>query len=76
MLGESPRWHDGRLWLADWAAHEVIAVDTAGRSEVILRVPRTMIMPGMLPCVNGYRRSSLKSASRVTSVYRCLWQCV
>ena len=39
MLGESPRWHDGRLWLADWAAHELIAVDTAGRSEVILRVP-------------------------------------
>jgi sugar lactone lactonase YvrE len=35
---ESPRWHEGRLWFADWAAHEVIAVDLQGKSEVILRV--------------------------------------
>ncbi len=26
-LGESPRWHDGRLWFADWGAQELIAVD-------------------------------------------------
>lgn len=38
-LCESPRWHDGRLWLADWAAHEVLAVDLAGASEVCLRMP-------------------------------------
>src|SRR6266498_6112534 len=31
--------HDDRLWFSDWGAHEVIAVDPAGRSEVILRVP-------------------------------------
>jgi len=37
-LGESPRWHAGRLWLSDWAAQEVIAVDLEGRSEVITRV--------------------------------------
>jgi sugar lactone lactonase YvrE len=36
---ESPRWHDGRLWFADWGAHEVIAVDLEGTSEVIARVP-------------------------------------
>jgi sugar lactone lactonase YvrE len=35
---ESPRWHDSRLWLADWGAHEVIAVDVNGRSEVMARV--------------------------------------
>ena len=26
-LGESPRWHDGRLWFADWGAQELIAMD-------------------------------------------------
>ena len=37
-FGESPRWHDGRLWLSDWGAQEVIAVDLHGKSEVITRV--------------------------------------
>src|SRR3979409_859349 len=37
-LGESPRWHDGRLWFCDWGAQEVIAVDLEGKSEVILHV--------------------------------------
>jgi sugar lactone lactonase YvrE len=35
---ESPRWHDGRLWVSDWGANEVIAVDPAGQSEVVARV--------------------------------------
>ena len=37
-LGESPRWHDGRLWFCDWGAQEVVAVDLEGKSEVIVRV--------------------------------------
>jgi sugar lactone lactonase YvrE len=37
-LGESPRWHDGRLWFADWVAQEVIALDLAGKSRVITNV--------------------------------------
>jgi sugar lactone lactonase YvrE len=37
-LGESPRWHDGRLWLCDWGAQELLAVDLDGNSEVIDRV--------------------------------------
>jgi sugar lactone lactonase YvrE len=37
-LVESPRWHDGRLYLSDWSSGEVIAVDLAGDSEVIARV--------------------------------------
>ena len=37
-FGESPRWHDGRLWFSDWIAQEVIAVDLEGKSEVITRV--------------------------------------
>ena len=35
---ESTRWHDGRLWFADWAAREIVAVDLDGKSEVVARV--------------------------------------
>jgi sugar lactone lactonase YvrE len=37
-FGESPRWHDDRLWFSDWGAQEIIAVDLEGESEVIVRV--------------------------------------
>lgn len=37
-LGESPRWHKDRLWFSDWGAQEVIAVDLAGKSEVMTHV--------------------------------------
>ncbi|MEV6444186.1 SMP-30/gluconolactonase/LRE family protein [Amycolatopsis sp. NPDC051716] len=36
-FGESPRWHDGRLWFADWLAHEIVAVSPAGEREVVFR---------------------------------------
>src|SRR5215813_6900820 len=36
-MGESPRWHDDRLWFSDWGAQEVIAVDLDGNREVVLR---------------------------------------
>ncbi len=38
-MGESPRWHDNRLWLSDWGAREILAVDAGGRSEIMLRTP-------------------------------------
>ena len=38
-MGESPRWHEGRLWFSDWGAQEIIAVDLDGNREVVLRVP-------------------------------------
>jgi sugar lactone lactonase YvrE len=38
-FGESPRWHDERLWFSDWGAQELIAVDLEGESEVIVRMP-------------------------------------
>jgi sugar lactone lactonase YvrE len=38
-FGESPRWHDGRLWFADWGAQEIVALDLDGASEVMVRVP-------------------------------------
>ncbi len=37
-LGESPRWHEGRLWFSDWVAHEVIALDRDGGHDVMARV--------------------------------------
>jgi sugar lactone lactonase YvrE len=38
-LGESPRWHEQRLWFSDWGAQEIIAVGLDGKSEVVARVP-------------------------------------
>ncbi len=47
-MGESPRWHNGRLWLADWGASEVLVVDggmadgqrTGAVFSVDVRAPR------------------------------------
>ncbi len=36
---ESARWHEGRLWFADWGTGEVVAVDLDGRSEVMTSGP-------------------------------------
>lgn len=36
-LVESPRWHDGRLWFADWLAGEIIAVDRDDHVELVAR---------------------------------------
>jgi hypothetical protein len=38
-FGESPRWHDNRLWFSDWGAQEIITVDLEGKSDVIVRIP-------------------------------------
>ncbi|MBA3868745.1 MAG: SMP-30/gluconolactonase/LRE family protein [Anaerolineae bacterium] len=37
-FGESPRWHDGRLWVSDWGTREIIAVDPDGKSEVMVHL--------------------------------------
>jgi sugar lactone lactonase YvrE len=37
-FGESPRWHGDRLWVSDWGAQEVLAVDLDGNSEVMVEV--------------------------------------
>src|SRR5262249_54021980 len=38
QMGESPRWHDGRFWMCDWLAGEVLAFAPDGNREVIARV--------------------------------------
>jgi sugar lactone lactonase YvrE len=35
VVGESPRWHAGRLWFCNWGAQEVLAVDLDGKTEVV-----------------------------------------
>jgi hypothetical protein len=38
-FGEALRWHAGRLWVSDWGAEHLIAVDFAGNREIVLLVP-------------------------------------
>ncbi|HXB73860.1 MAG TPA: SMP-30/gluconolactonase/LRE family protein [Candidatus Acidoferrales bacterium] len=38
-MGESPRWHEDRLWFSDWGAQQIVAVDLDGNSESVVRVP-------------------------------------
>ena len=49
VLGESPRWHDGRLWLADWGAGQILAVDLDGGSEVVLELSGMPVCFDWLP---------------------------
>ena len=38
QMGESRRWHDGRFWMCDWLAGEVLVFDADGNGEVAARV--------------------------------------
>src|SRR5438309_3748822 len=38
-MGESPRWHENRLWFSDWGAQEIVTVDLDGKREVPVRTP-------------------------------------
>jgi sugar lactone lactonase YvrE len=49
MFGESPRWHDGRLWFSDMGAGQVLSVDLDGRSELVAEVPAMPMGSGWLP---------------------------
>ncbi|TPJ05899.1 SMP-30/gluconolactonase/LRE family protein [Mesorhizobium sp. B2-7-3] len=41
-FGESPRWHDGRLWVCDWGTGEIIAVDAGGSRKIMLTIPAVL----------------------------------
>src|ERR1035438_2965001 len=41
-FGESPRWHENRLWFCNWGTQEIVAADLDGTSEVVARVPTTI----------------------------------
>jgi sugar lactone lactonase YvrE len=66
VIGESPRWHEGRLWFSNWGAQEVVSVDLDGQSEVEARVPTTIpfsidwLPDGRLLIVSGPERVLLR----------------
>jgi len=41
-FGESPRWHQGRLWFCNWGTQQVIALGLDGTAEVVARIPTTL----------------------------------
>jgi sugar lactone lactonase YvrE len=45
VFGESLRWHDDRLWFADWGTGEIIAVDQDGARETIVRLELPSFQP-------------------------------
>jgi sugar lactone lactonase YvrE len=40
VVGESPRWHDGRLWFSHWGAEEIMAVTVEGKAETVAAGPK------------------------------------
>jgi sugar lactone lactonase YvrE len=48
-MGESPRWHGGRLWLSDWGSGVILAVTAAGETEVAARIPAMPFCFDFLP---------------------------
>jgi sugar lactone lactonase YvrE len=48
-FGESPRWHDGRLWYADFYSNTVSSADESGRVRVEVEVPGEPGGLGWLP---------------------------
>jgi sugar lactone lactonase YvrE len=48
-LVESMRWHDDRLYVSDWSAGDVIAVDPDGTSEVVAHVESLPLCTDWLP---------------------------
>jgi sugar lactone lactonase YvrE len=64
-MGESPRWHDGRLWVCDWGTGEVLSVDGRGQRRVEAIVPSMPICidwqpDGPLLVVSGGERRVLR----------------
>lgn len=49
VFGESPRWHDGRLWFSDWGANQVIVLGADGSHEVVVTVPSFPMCIDFLP---------------------------
>ncbi|WP_181773009.1 SMP-30/gluconolactonase/LRE family protein [Amycolatopsis pittospori] len=66
-LPESARWHDGRLWLANWGTGQILAVTPGGESEVIANVPSAMpltfdwLPDGRLLIVDGPKANLLNA---------------
>lgn len=65
VFGESPRWHEGRLWFSDWGANQVIVLDPDGSREVVATVASfpmciEFLPDGRLLIVDSARRQLLR----------------
>jgi sugar lactone lactonase YvrE len=60
---EGPRWRDGKLFFSDMHAHQVLAVDMAGKREVICEVPARPSGLGWLPDFAGNPRAPATPAT-------------
>src|ERR1700754_408259 len=38
LLGESPRWHEGKLWFADWVGQTLYTLTETGESGIEARI--------------------------------------
>jgi sugar lactone lactonase YvrE len=70
-LVESPRWHDGRLWFADWIAGEIRVLTDSGDTEVIVRHASLPLCFDFLPdgtliIVSGPQRALLRADGGAT----------
>jgi sugar lactone lactonase YvrE len=68
VFGESPRWHEGRLWFSDWGANQVIVLDADGSHEVVATVASfpmciDFLPDGRLLIVDSARRRLLRRES-------------
>lgn len=65
-MGESPRWRGHRLWVCDWGAQEIVAIDLEGNNEVMVRTPFGLpfcidwLPDGRLLVVSGRRAQLLR----------------
>jgi sugar lactone lactonase YvrE len=48
-FGESPRWHNGKLWFSDMHSRRVMTIDTEGKTEIITDMPGRISGLGWTP---------------------------
>ncbi len=49
VLGESPRWYDGRLWFCDWGRGRIVRVEPDGRPTTVAEIDDMPICVDWLP---------------------------
>jgi len=65
-IGESPRWHDGLLWLCNWTTGDILTVAADGHSEVVAHVETAVpysidwLPDGRLLVVSGQEAALLR----------------
>lgn len=71
---ESPRWHDGRLWVSDYWRHQVLAISPQGVADTVVEVPGSPSGLGWLPdgtllVVSMLDRKLLRVADGATTLH-------